>query len=198
MFVTAVRTALLDGRVDVVVHSFKDLPTARRARARASPRCRRGRIRPTRSAPGTASRFDSLPSGATVGTGSPRRAAQLLARRPDLQVVPIRGNVDTRLRLVADGRLDAVVLAAAGLRRLGRSGRHHRTVRPRRMLPAPAQGALAVECRAADVETAWYGGRSRPHSTMRPSARGGRRRARACWPRWRPAAARRSAPGPSA
>ncbi len=155
VFVTAVRTALLDGRVDVVVHSFKDLPTA------ASPGVAVAAV-PPREDPSDALcardglTFDSLPAGATVGTGSPRRVAQLLARRPDLRVVPIRGNVDTRLGMVALGRLDAVVLAAAGLRRLGRADAITELFGAERMLPAPAQGALAVECRAADVETAWY------------------------------------------
>ena len=99
----------------------------------------------------------TLPAGARVGTGSPRRAAQLLLHRPDLQVVPVRGNVDTRLRLVTDGAVDAVVLAVAGLARLDRTGAITQTFTPDVMLPAPAQGALAVECRSADLDTAWYG-----------------------------------------
>jgi hydroxymethylbilane synthase len=101
--------------------------------------------------------LDTLPVGARVGTGSPRRVAQLLRRRPDLRVEPVRGNVDTRLRFVSDGDLDAVVLAVAGLTRLDRTGAISETFGPDVMLPAPAQGALAVECRAADLETAWYG-----------------------------------------
>ncbi len=153
VFVTAVRAALLDGRVDVVVHSYKDLPTA------AAPGIESAAV-PERESP-----FDALcarnrltlgelPVGSTVGTGSPRRAAQLLTHRPDLRVVPIRGNVDTRLRKVTDGELDAVVLAAAGLNRLGRSDAISQILDPETMLPAPAQGALAVETRAG--ADAWY------------------------------------------
>ena len=156
IFVSAVRTALADGRVDVIVHSFKDLPTA------PAPGLTLAAV-PTRVNP-----FDALcardgltlatlPAGARVGTGSPRRVAQLLRSRPDLRVAAVRGNVDTRLRFVSDGDLDAVVLAVAGLTRLDRTGAITETFGPDVMLPAPAQGALAVECRAADLETAWYG-----------------------------------------
>ncbi len=154
VFVTAVRAALLDGRVDVVVHSYKDLPTAPADGVAVA-------AVPTRENPLDALcarnglTLDELPTGSAVGTGSPRRAAQLLTHRPDLQVVPIRGNVDTRLRLVTDGRLDAVVLAAAGLRRVGRADAISQLLEPELMLPAPAQGALAVECRAADA-AAWF------------------------------------------
>jgi len=147
VFVTGVRTALLNGRADVVVHSYKDLPTAPAAGIavvavpeRENPfdaLCARNGLT-----------LDELPPASTVGTGSPRRAAQLLTRRPDLVVVPIRGNVDTRLRQVTDGHLDAVVLAAAGLNRLGRGGAITQILDADLMLPAPAQGALAVECRA--------------------------------------------------
>jgi hydroxymethylbilane synthase len=93
-----------------------------------------------------------LPVGSTVGTGSPRRTAQLAALGLGLQVVPIRGNVDTRLRRVASGEVDAVVLARAGLARLGRLDAITEVLDPLQMLPAPAQGALAVECRADDVD----------------------------------------------
>jgi len=155
IFVTAVRTALLDRRVDVIVHSFKDLPTA------PAPGLALAAV-PHRENP-----FDalcardgltlaSLPAGAKVGTGSPRRIAQLLLHRPDLIMRPVRGNVDTRLRMVSSGDLDAVVLAVAGLTRLGRTAAITETFGPEVMLPAPAQGALAVECRNADVETAWF------------------------------------------
>ena len=147
VFVTGVRAALLEGRVDVVVHSYKDLPTApaegislTAVPERENPfdaLCARNRLT-----------LGELPAAATVGTGSPRRAAQLLSHRPDLQVVPIRGNVDTRLRKVTDGELDAVVLAAAGLNRLDRSDAISQILDTEVMLPAPAQGALAVETRA--------------------------------------------------
>jgi len=95
-----------------------------------------------------------LPAGAVVGTGSPRRAAQLRAARPDIEVRGVRGNVDTRIRHVTEGRLDGVVLAAAGVRRLGRLGEVTDVLSTSVMLPAPGQGALAVECRAADADIA--------------------------------------------
>ena len=155
VFVTAVREALLAGEVDVVVHSFKDLPTApAEGIALAAV--------PVREEPADALcardglDLDSLPPGATVGTGSPRRVAQILAYRTDLTVVPIRGNVDSRLSQVRDGRLDAVVLAAAGLRRLGLQEAITALLPDEIMLPAPAQGALAVECRLADQQSSWF------------------------------------------
>jgi hydroxymethylbilane synthase len=146
VFVGAVRAAVLAGDADLAVHSFKDLPTAPPdglALAAVPPRedpadalCARDGLC-----------LDTLPHGARVGTGSPRRAAQVLARRPDLEVVAIRGNVETRLARITDD-LDAVVLAAAGLRRLGLAAAITDLLDPDRFLPAPAQGALAVECRA--------------------------------------------------
>jgi len=151
IFVSAVRDALADGTVDMAVHSYKDLPSApdRRLRlaaipVREDPRdalvARDGLV------------LGELPHGATVGTGSPRRRAQLEALGLGLQVVAIRGNVDTRVRKVAAGELDAVVVAAAGLRRLGRIAEATELLEPVQMLPAPAQGALALECRADDRE----------------------------------------------
>ncbi len=155
VFVLEVRSRLLAGDVDVIVHSLKDLPTA------AFPGIALGAV-PIREDPADALcardglTLDTLPRGASVGTGSPRRAAQLRRVRPDLAVRPIRGNVDTRLNLVATGSLDAVVLAAAGLARLGRSDTVTQFLSPEVMLPAPAQGALAVETRAGDVVDSWY------------------------------------------
>ncbi|WFB10794.1 hydroxymethylbilane synthase [Streptomyces sp. LX-29] len=153
VFVQAVRSALSAGRIDFAVHSYKDLPTAvpegivvAAVPAREDPR----------DALVTADgrRLDELPDGARVGTGSPRRAGQLLALRPGLEVVPLRGNVDTRLGRVHSGELDGVVLAAAGLARLGRLGEAAELLAPGRFVPAPAQGALAVECRADDPDLA--------------------------------------------
>ncbi|HEX2418304.1 MAG TPA: hydroxymethylbilane synthase [Micromonosporaceae bacterium] len=150
VFVSALRDALLSGEIDVAVHSYKDLPTAPAAGLviaavphRADPRdalVARDRLS-----------LAELPSGSRVGTGSPRRVAQLLERGYGLVPVPLRGNVDTRLRRVAENDLDAVVLAAAGLTRLGRSAEATELLDPMLMLPAPAQGALAVECRFDDV-----------------------------------------------
>ena len=154
VFAAALRQALLDGGVDIAVHSFKDLPTAENAGLVVAAVPERADHRDVLVSPGGLSLID-LPLGARVGTGSPRRAAQVRARRPDLTVVEIRGNVGTRLaRALGDpatGReadLDAVVLAAAGLARLGRDV----PATPLDLLPAPAQGALAVECRAGDAE----------------------------------------------
>lgn len=148
-FTTAIQEALQRGEVDLAVHSLKDLPTRRpeglviaAVPLREDPRdalvSRAGQ--PLRS----------LPPGAVVGTGSPRREAQLREIRPDLQVRPIRGNVETRLRKVRDGEYDAAVVALAGLRRLGLEAEAAEVFGFEEMLPAPGQGALAVECRAAD------------------------------------------------
>ncbi|MHC3000447.1 hydroxymethylbilane synthase [Microbacterium sp. HJ5] len=149
LFTGALRDALLDDRCDLVVHSLKDLPTAPHDRlvvaaipAREDPRdalCARDGLT-----------LEQLPEGARVGTGSPRRMAQLRAKRPDLEVVDIRGNVDTRLARVAPGDLDAVVLAAAGLRRLGRADVVTEFLDADRWPTAPGQGALAVEVRRGD------------------------------------------------
>lgn len=149
VFVTGLREQLLDGSVDFVVHSLKDLPTAPATglRLAAVPR----REDPRDALVDRAGRaLAELPTGTTVGTGSPRRTAQLRALGLGLDVVPIRGNVDTRLRRVADGELDAVVLARAGLARLGRLAEVTEVLDPLQLLPAPGQGALAVECRADD------------------------------------------------
>lgn len=152
VFVSALRDALLAGDVDVVVHSFKDLPTAKAEGIEVVAVPPREDPRDALVAAGGLG-LDELPEGAKVGTGSPRRRAQLLRQRPDLEVVDIRGNVDTRLGRVLDQsieperRLDAVVLAAAGLRRLGRERLVTHTLDLVRWPTAPAQGALAVEMR---------------------------------------------------
>jgi hydroxymethylbilane synthase len=149
VFVTELRQRLVDGGVDIAVHSYKDLPTQpadgislAAVPQRADPR--------DALVSGGDLMLAQLPNGARVGTGSPRRAAQLRALGFGLDVVPIRGNVDTRLGRVASGDLDAVVVAAAGLQRLGRIGEASEILDPGQMLPAPAQGALAIECRASD------------------------------------------------
>ncbi|MFG2776839.1 hydroxymethylbilane synthase [Streptomyces prunicolor] len=153
VFVQAVRAALLAGEIDFAVHSYKDLPTA-------VPEGLVVAAVPAREDPRDALvTFDGrplhrLPSGARVGTGSPRRAGQLATLHPGIVVMPLRGNVDTRLGRVRDGDLDAVVLAAAGLSRLGRLGEAAELFATDRLVPAPAQGALAVECRADDTELA--------------------------------------------
>jgi hydroxymethylbilane synthase len=150
VFVSALRDALLAGDIDLAVHSYKDLPTAPAdglvlpaVPERADPR--------DALVSRTGATLAELPAGARIGTGAPRRIAQLLAYRPDVTCVPIRGNVDTRLRKAASGELDAVVVAAAGVARLGRTAELTELLDPEVVLPAPAQGALAVECRAADT-----------------------------------------------
>lgn len=153
VFVSAVREALLAGEVDMVVHSLKDLPTA-------APEGITLAAVPPREDPSDALlardglTLAELPDGASVGTGSPRRAAQLRLARPDLDVQPIRGNIDTRIAFMTDDRLDAVMLATAGLNRLGRDHLITERLDPRVFLPAPAQGALAVEVREGDARWA--------------------------------------------
>lgn len=150
VFVAALREALVDGRCDVAVHSLKDLPTTpvdgltHVTPEREDPRdalCARGGLT-----------LDELPRGARVGTGSPRRVAQLRAARPDLDVVDIRGNVDTRLGKVTSGELDAVILAAAGLRRIGRTEVVTDYLDADSWPTAPGQGALAIEVRRGEED----------------------------------------------
>ncbi|XVQ15939.1 hydroxymethylbilane synthase [Spirillospora sp. CA-255316] len=145
VFVNALRDRLLAGEVDFAVHSLKDLPTAPPEGIALAATPRRDDPRDALCGP---AKLADLPRGARVGTGSPRRVAQLRALRPDLDVVPIRGNADTRLRKVTGGELDAVVLAYAGLRRIGREEEIAEIFEPDQMLPAPGQGSLALECRA--------------------------------------------------
>nr|BFE33043.1 hydroxymethylbilane synthase [Actinomadura rugatobispora] len=145
VFVNELRDRLLAGEVDFAVHSLKDLPTADPEGIVLAATPRRDDPRDALCGP---FKLADLPRGARVGTGSPRRVAQLRAMRPDLDVVPIRGNADTRLRKITEGDLDAVVLAYAGLRRIGREEEIAEIFEPDQMLPAPGQGALALECRA--------------------------------------------------
>jgi hydroxymethylbilane synthase len=157
VFVSALRDALLSGEIDFAVHSLKDLPTA-------APKDLVLAAIPVREDPRDALvardglTFAELPGGAKVGTGSPRRMAQLnaWARSHGLRIetVPIRGNVDTRIGYVTSGKLDAVVLAAAGLNRIGRLAEASELIDADAVLPAPGQGALAVECAAANPELA--------------------------------------------
>lgn len=149
VFVGAVREALVEGRVDLAVHSLKDLPTAPDGRVVLAAVPIRSDPRDALVARDALS-LGELPAGARIGTGSPRRAAQLNALGLGVQIVPIRGNVDTRLAKVAAGEYDGVVLARAGLLRLGREGEITETLDPIQVLPAPGQGALAVEV-AADA-----------------------------------------------
>ncbi|KAB1144262.1 hydroxymethylbilane synthase [Streptomyces luteolifulvus] len=154
VFVTALRDALLRGEVDFAVHSLKDLPTAQPEELTLA-------AIPLREDPRDvivardALKFTDLPRGARIGTGSPRRMAQLnayaRAHGLDIETVPVRGNVDTRIGFVHSGELDAVVLAAAGLNRIGRSDEVTDFLSVDTVLPAPGQGALAIECRAGNT-----------------------------------------------
>lgn len=151
MFVSALEQALLGGEIDVAVHSAKDVPLEEEPELGIA-------AYPERADPldalvtiaGKASLI-SLPTGATVGTDSPRRAGFVRAARPDIRVVPLHGNVDTRLRRLDSGEVDALVIAAAGLSRLGLSARIDQRLDPKIVTPAPAQGALAVQARRSDV-----------------------------------------------
>jgi hydroxymethylbilane synthase len=148
-FTSAIQESLLKGEADIAVHSYKDLPTRRppglliaAVPLREDPRdafVSRSHVDPRH-----------LRAGAVVGTSSPRRTAQLLELRPDIAVRPIRGNVDSRIAKVESGEYDATVVALAGLRRLGMESRADHIFGFEEMLPAPAQGALAIECRADD------------------------------------------------
>jgi hydroxymethylbilane synthase len=164
VFVAALREALLDQRCDVAVHSLKDLPTGAEAGLTIAATPKRVDVRDVLCARDGLT-LAGLPAGAKVGTGSPRRAAQLRALRQDIEVIDIRGNVDTRLGrvpglpgnttdAVVPGKscdLDAVVLAAAGLERIGRLDTVSEFFENEAMLPAPGQGSLAIECRTADA-----------------------------------------------
>ncbi len=153
VFTAELREAIADGRVDAAVHSHKDLPTA------SDPRFLIAAVPPREDARDALVARDGLvlgelPAGAVVGTSSPRRAAQLRALGLGLEIRPLRGNLDSRLNRVSSGELDAIVVARAGLARLGRLDAVTETLEPVQMLPAPAQGALAVECRAGDTALA--------------------------------------------
>lgn len=159
-FVGAIERALLDGRVDLAVHSAKDVPIEPEAELVVAAYTRRIDPRDTVVLPAgaVAGSLSDLPPGTVVGTDSPRRTGFLLAARPDLRVVPLHGNVDTRLRRLGEGRamgaeVDALVLAVAGLTRLGRDDRISMMLDPEIVTPAPGQGALALQVRREDART---------------------------------------------
>src|SRR6266700_562278 len=153
VFVSGLRARLLDGDIDIAVHSLKDLPTAAPEGIELAAILPRDDPRDALAARGGAKLADLAP-GARIGTGSPRRAAQLLLLRPDLCPVPVRGNAGTRLGRVTSGEVDAVLLAYAGLARLGRLDVVSQVFEPEEMMPAPGQGALAVECLASRADLA--------------------------------------------
>lgn len=151
VFTKAIEEALLRGEIDVAIHSMKDLPPALTPGLMIAATPERG---DPRDALVTADgrRLADLPEGARIGTGSARRAAQLKEMRPDVEPVDIRGNVDTRIRKVDSGEYDAIVVAMAGLTRLGLAGRAAQVFSIEEMTPSPGQGALAVQVRAGDHE----------------------------------------------
>lgn len=158
LFVKEIEEAMLADEADIAVHSMKDVPTEFPEglylpviREREDPRD--AFIAPVRNGVPVVASFRELPQGATVGTSSLRRACQLLNIRPDLNIVQLRGNLDTRLRKLDEGQFDAIILAAAGVRRLGWHDRITETLAPEISLPAIGQGAVGIECRRNDAVT---------------------------------------------
>ena len=149
VFTSALRDALFNGEVDIAVHSFKDLPTADEPRAHMIIPTREDSCEALIARDGLT--LAELPEGARVGTSAPRRISQLKAVRPDLDIRPLRGNIERRMSYVEDGELDAIILAYAGLVRGGYGDRATEVFSPEVFMPAPAQGALAVECRSDDA-----------------------------------------------
>ncbi len=155
LFVKEIEEALLNGEADLAVHSMKDVPTDFPNGLHLSVICKRedprdAFIAPMQNGKFKIQNFKSLPNGATVGTSSLRRACQLLNIRPDLKIEQLRGNLDTRLRKLNEGQFDAIILAAAGVKRLGWAERITETIEPEVSLPAIGQGAIGIECRVDD------------------------------------------------
>ena len=151
LFVKELEAALLDGRADLAVHSMKDVPMALPEGLTLAVICEREDPLDAFVSNHFA-KFADLPQGARVGTSSLRRKSQILKQRPDLQIIDLRGNVGTRLGKLDDGQYDAIILASAGLKRLGLENRIRHTIEPNVSLPAVGQGALGLECRADDQE----------------------------------------------
>lgn len=155
LFTKEIEEALLDGRIDLAVHSLKDLETFLPESLMLAAHLPREDPRDAFFSPRARS-LAALPVGAVVGTSSPRRRAQVLDARPDLRVLPLRGNVETRLSKLASGAVDATLLALAGVKRLGLADRVTAVIEPDEMLPAVAQGAIGVEIRRDDARAARY------------------------------------------
>ena len=153
LFTRELEDAIFERRVDLAVHSLKDLPTELPAGLHIAAICEREDARDALVARGAIKCFNELPQRALIGTSSLRRQAQIRAVRPDLVIEPVRGNVDTRLRKLDEGQYDAIVLAAAGLHRLGHANRITEHFSEELMLPAVGQGALAIETREDDAAT---------------------------------------------
>lgn len=152
LFTKEIQLALLDNSVDIAVHSLKDLPTAKVAGLKLAAIPKRGSTGDA-FVSNTINSFDELPQHATIGTTSLRRRSQAIFRRPDLNLVHLRGNVETRLNKIESEKLDGIILAEAGLIRLGFENRIKEILDPEWMLPAVGQGALGLECRADDAST---------------------------------------------
>ncbi|WP_218949592.1 MULTISPECIES: hydroxymethylbilane synthase [unclassified Acinetobacter] len=149
LFVKELEAALLDGRADLAVHSMKDVPMALPEGLNLAVICEREDPLDA-FVSNTYNHFDELPQGAKVGTSSLRRKCQILKQRPDLEIIDLRGNVGTRLSKLDAGNYDAIILASAGLKRLGLAERIRHTIQPEFSLPAVGQGALGLECRTDD------------------------------------------------
>ena len=153
LFVKEIEEALLRGEADLAVHSMKDVPTEFPEGLHLAVICKREDPRDVfvaRSSSSSAQSFSALPQGATIGTSSLRRACQLLSIRPDLRIVQLRGNLETRFRKLDEGQFDAIILAAAGVKRLGWEQRITEVIGPEISLPAIGQGAIGIECRIQD------------------------------------------------
>ncbi|GAG26809.1 unnamed protein product, partial [marine sediment metagenome] len=153
-FTSEVEKAILDSKADIAVHSLKDLPTTPASGLLIAAIPKRESPADALVASGQVACIEDLPAGATVGTSSLRRIAQLKHQRGDLKCVPLRGNVETRVSKVHSGQIDAAIVACAGLNRLGLTNRISAILPPQDFIPAPAQGALAVQIRSDDIELA--------------------------------------------
>ncbi|WP_339872411.1 hydroxymethylbilane synthase [uncultured Brevundimonas sp.] len=172
LFTKEIEEALIDGRVDVAVHSMKDVPAEQPPGLCIAAVPQREDARDAFISTAFAS-FADLPQGARLGTASLRRQAQALALRPDLRIEMLRGNVDTRLRRLADGDFDAILLATAGLNRLGRADVIRERLSLDQFLPAPGQGALALQTRAGETGAAWVAALDHPLTALAVAAERG-------------------------
>ena len=172
LFTKEIEEALIDGRIDVAIHSMKDVPADQPPGLCIAAVPEREDASDAFISEHYAS-FDDLPVGARLGTASLRRQAQALALRPDLRIEMLRGNVDTRLRRQAEGEFDAILLATAGLNRLGRAEVIRERLSLDRFLPAPGQGALAIQTRIGEAEAAWVGALNHPLTALAIAAERG-------------------------
>ncbi len=172
LFTKEIEEALLDGRVDIAVHSMKDVPAEQPDGLCIAAIPEREDARDAFVSRDVAA-FEDMPMGARLGTASLRRQAQALALRPDLKIEMLRGNIDTRLRRAAEGDFDAILLAVSGMRRLGVDGAIRQALSPDAFLPAPGQGALAIQTRVADVDAPWVAALNHAPSALAVAAERG-------------------------